>query len=100
MAYAGADGSIQSVNTAFAHMLGYQAEQSYKLVGRTFFSLVAPQDMQNSLKAVGQLLAGEIRSIALIQHCLRQDGTSAAFRVELNGLWKNNMLRCIVCSMT
>jgi len=40
--------------------------------------------MQNSLKAVGQLLSGEIRSIQLLQHCLRQDGTSAAFRCVPN----------------
>lgn len=81
IAYAGADGSIQSVNPAFANMLGYTSDQRYKLVGRTFFSLVAPQDMQNTLKTVAQLLSGELTHIPLTQNCLRQDGTSAAFRL-------------------
>lgn len=49
--------------------------------GRTFFSLVAPQDMQNTLKAVSHLLSGEMRHVALSQNCLRKDGTSAAFSV-------------------
>jgi len=99
IAYAGADGSIQSVNPAFAGMLGYSSEQRYKLVGRTFFSLVAPQDMQNTLKTVAQLLSGELTHIPLTQNCLRQDGTSATFSVEMNCLWKNNKVRCIVCFM-
>jgi hypothetical protein len=33
------------------------ADERYKLVGRTFFSLVAPQDMQNTLKTVAQVLS-------------------------------------------
>ena len=32
IAYAGADGSIQSVNPAFATMLGYQADQVFFFV--------------------------------------------------------------------
>ncbi|EKX40400.1 hypothetical protein GUITHDRAFT_113430 [Guillardia theta CCMP2712] len=94
-----ADGTIQEVNPAFAAMLGYGADQRYKLIGRTFFSLVSPQDMQNTLKAVSQLLSGELNHIPLTQNCVRQDGTTASFNVEMNCLWKNNKAHCIVCFM-
>jgi hypothetical protein len=86
-------------NPAFAAMLGYSADQRFQLVGRTFFSLVAPQDMQYTLKVVAQLLAGELSHIPLTQNCLRQDGTSATFCMEMNCLWKNNKVCCIVCFM-
>eukprot|EP00291_Cryptomonas_curvata_P026156 CAMPEP_0172172906 /NCGR_PEP_ID=MMETSP1050-20130122/12720_1 /TAXON_ID=233186 /ORGANISM="Cryptomonas curvata, Strain CCAP979/52" /LENGTH=263 /DNA_ID=CAMNT_0012844525 /DNA_START=87 /DNA_END=875 /DNA_ORIENTATION=+ len=97
IAYAGVDGTILEVNPAFAAMLGYPNDQRHKLIGRTLFSLTTPQDMQNTLKAVSRLLSGELTHTSLSEHCIRQDGSTGFFSVEMNCLWKNNKAHCIVC---
>ena len=45
---------------------------------------------QNTLKAVSRLLSGELTHTTLTEHCIRQDGSSGFFSVEMNCLWKNN----------
>lgn len=52
---------------------------------------------QNTLQAVFRLLSGELTHITLYEHCVRQDGSTGYFSVEINCLWKNNKAHCIVC---
>mmetsp|Transcript_68089 Transcript_68089/g.161458 ORF Transcript_68089/g.161458 Transcript_68089/m.161458 type:complete len:254 (+) Transcript_68089:110-871(+) len=97
IAYAGVDGTILEVNPAFASMLGYGSAQRHKFIGRTLFSLTTPPEMQTTLQAVSKLLSGEVNHVTLEEQCLRQDGTTGFFSVEMNCLWKNNKAHCIVC---
>uniref|UniRef100_A0A7S0W881 BHLH domain-containing protein n=1 Tax=Hemiselmis tepida TaxID=464990 RepID=A0A7S0W881_9CRYP len=97
IAYTGVDGTILEVNPAFATMLGFGADQRHKLIGRTLFSLITPQDIQSTLKAVSRLLSGEIAHSLLIKNCYRQDGNAGFFRMEMNCMWKANKAHCFVC---
>eukprot|EP00292_Cryptomonas_paramecium_P009615 CAMPEP_0113692462 /NCGR_PEP_ID=MMETSP0038_2-20120614/19094_1 /TAXON_ID=2898 /ORGANISM="Cryptomonas paramecium" /LENGTH=245 /DNA_ID=CAMNT_0000614369 /DNA_START=210 /DNA_END=943 /DNA_ORIENTATION=+ /assembly_acc=CAM_ASM_000170 len=97
IAYAGVDGTILEVNPSFATLLGYPTDQRQKLIGRTIFSLTAPQDMQNMLKAVSRLLSGELNQASWAERFVRADGGHSLFSVQMNCLWKTNKASCIVC---
>ncbi|MGD1034911.1 MAG: EAL domain-containing protein [Candidatus Dormibacteria bacterium] len=66
------DGRFRRVNPAFARLVGRSAEE---LIGATFASLTSPDDVETSVTALRDLLAGRVETAQLEKRYLRADGS-------------------------
>jgi PAS domain S-box-containing protein len=65
------DGRFLQVNSALCELTGYPEEE---MLARTFEDITLPEDQEEDLALVNQLLAGEIPSFQLEKRYVRKDG--------------------------
>jgi PAS domain S-box-containing protein len=58
-------------NPAFARILGYDEEE---LVGKSFASLIYPEDRESNMAKMAQLIAGEIDALDIVNRYVRKSG--------------------------
>ena len=81
IAQSGLDGQWLLVNDRFCQILGYSQTE---LRGKTFLDITHPDDCEDSLTAVRQLLAGEISSWLKEKRYIRKDGATVWGRLFLS----------------
>ncbi|HEX3807532.1 MAG TPA: PAS domain S-box protein, partial [Gaiellaceae bacterium] len=72
MALTAFDGSFVQTNDRLAEMLGYSKSELMKLGVR---GITHPEDIEQNLELIGQLVAGEIPDINMEKRYLRKDGS-------------------------
>jgi PAS domain S-box-containing protein len=78
---AGEGGRLLQANHAFCRMLGMTEDE---LRGRTFEDVTAPEDLNESRAAVGELLHKGATTVHLDKHYLRADGTRVRARTTMS----------------
>jgi len=76
-----AEGRLCAVNTAMARMLGYSGEE---IVGRGFWEITAPDDVDKSLVNFQELLAGVRDFYQLEKRYLKKDGAEIWGRLTVS----------------
>ncbi len=72
VALVGLDGTWLQVNQRLCELLGYERDE---LVTKTFQDITHPDDLQDDLDQVSELLAGRIKNYKIDKRYLRKDGS-------------------------